>query len=105
VITTFEAAISSTLDLIQQYTAVQRSAPFNPDVISSRKRFLTRRTKLLDNLLRWRKFTGERFGIGQLIEKLINATIMSFAEDGWDAGGEAIVRQVNEPPSTRFPDV
>lgn len=72
------------------------SPPFNPDSIPARRRFLARRIKLLQNLLRWRKFTGERFGIGQLMAKLVDRCITPVADSGWDVGGEERTRQVME---------
>jgi GC-rich sequence DNA-binding factor len=96
----FQAAISSTEESIVKYTQTQgqqsRVAGFNPDAIPARRRFLNRRLKLVKNLLRWRKYTGERFGLGGMLARLIEHSIVPIAESGWEVGGEDIVRKVSE---------
>jgi len=96
----FQAAISSTEESVVKYTQTQgqqsRVAGFNPDAIPARRRFLNRRLKLAKNLLRWRKYTGERFGLGGMLARLIERSIVPIAESGWEVGGEDIVRKVSE---------
>ncbi|KAF9026128.1 GCFC-domain-containing protein [Hymenopellis radicata] len=71
------------------------SLAFNPESIPARRRFLARRVKLLRNLIRWRKHTGERFGVGQSISRLVDGPLLSVAETGWDVGGQEIMKQVS----------
>lgn len=92
----FEKAISATEVIITEYmTGYQSRIEFNPDAIPARKRFLNRRVKLLGSLLRWRKYSGDRFGLGILIGKLVERSIINVAEGGWDVGGEDITRKVS----------
>jgi len=95
----FQAAISSTEESVVKYTQTHgqqsRVAGFNPDAIPSRRRFLNRRLKLVKNLLRWRKYTGERFGLAGMLARLIERSVLPIAEGGWEVGGEEIVRKVS----------
>jgi hypothetical protein len=70
-------------------------AKFDPDAIPSRKRVLSRQVKLLQNLLRWRKYVGELYGIGELCSKLVGDVIVPIAQTGWEVGGEDAVRKVS----------
>jgi GC-rich sequence DNA-binding factor len=96
----FQAAISTTEESVVKYTQTQsqqaRVAGFNPDAIPARRRFLNRRVKLVKNLLRWRKYTGERFGLGVMLARLIELSVVPIAEGGWEVGGEDIVRKVSD---------
>lgn len=94
VYTIFANEVSLTESVVAPYLFLN-SPPFNPESIPARQRFLTRRLKLVQNLIRWRKFTGERFGIGQLATKLIDRCIMPVAETGWEVGGEEYMRKVS----------
>ncbi|KAH6912669.1 nineteen complex-related protein 2-domain-containing protein [Coprinopsis sp. MPI-PUGE-AT-0042] len=95
VVSLFQAAIADTESLIAKFHSLRDSTQaFDPDAIPSRRRFLLRRVKLLKNLLRWRKFTGERFGLDRLIGRLIDNCFMTVAEGGWDVGGEEVARTV-----------
>lgn len=92
----FQAAIVETETLLSKYKAAHQSVfAFNPEAIPGRRRFLSRRVKLLRNLLQWRKYTGERFGLGLLISRLVEGCILAVAESGWDVGGEEILRLVS----------
>jgi hypothetical protein len=51
-------------------------------------------SKLLANLLAWRKYTGERYGIGELVERLLGRVLLPVAEGGWEVGGENVIRKV-----------
>lgn len=96
VVQAFERAISDTEVIITEYmTGHQSRIGFNPDAIPSRKRFLNRRVKLLSSLLLWRKYGGDSFGLGILIGKLVERSIINVAEGGWDVGGEDIARKVS----------
>ena len=46
------------------------------------------------NLVRWRKCTGELFGVGQLITRLVDGCMVDVADGGWDVGGEELLRKV-----------
>ncbi|KAJ6462024.1 nineteen complex-related protein 2-domain-containing protein [Mycena vitilis] len=73
VLTVFQAAISDTDRLVDKYRSASSAggaAPFDPASIPARTRFLNRRTKLLRNVVKWRKYTGERFGIQESISRL-----------------------------------
>ena len=50
--------------------------------------------KLLQNIVTWRKYTGERFGLDALIGRLAERCILSVAEGGWDVGGKEMVAKV-----------
>jgi GC-rich sequence DNA-binding factor len=92
----FDKAVLSTETSITNYSAGHQSrAGFDPASIPARRRFLNRRMKLLSNLLRWRKYMGERFGVGILIGRLVERTIMNVAESGWEVGGQDIAHKVS----------
>jgi GC-rich sequence DNA-binding factor len=90
----FQSAITDTETSLAKFKRAQRLPGFNPDSVRSRRRFLFRRVKLLRNLLRWRKYTGERFGLDVLVGRLVDVCILEVAQSGWDVGGEDIARQV-----------
>ncbi|KAF8726431.1 hypothetical protein AX14_004859 [Amanita brunnescens Koide BX004] len=81
------------LQILLRSTA--RAAPaFDPETIPARRRFLAKHVKLLQNLMTWRKHTGERFGIGALATRLVDSCIVDFAQDGWEVGGDEFARRV-----------
>lgn len=95
VVVSFQTAIAHTEALLSRYMSVHHGASsFNPETIPARRRFLARRVKLLRNILRWRKHSGERFGISLMAERLIERCILIVAEGGWEVGGEEISRKV-----------
>ncbi|PPQ72250.1 hypothetical protein CVT26_006977, partial [Gymnopilus dilepis] len=95
VLTAFDKAISENEASITKYTSSHGTLPgFNPLAIPSRRRFLNRNVKLLKNLLRWRKYGKERFGLGGLVTRLVERSILVVAETGWEAGGEETMRTV-----------
>lgn len=99
VLATFKKAVTDTETLIVKYTSSSsasgtRAPSFHPDAIPARNRFLARRIKLLQNLLKWRKYTGERFGVGQLTGKFVDECLLNVAEGSWDHG-QAVIEQVN----------
>jgi len=69
-------------------------APFDAGAPKARKSFLMRRFKLLSHMIRWRKFAGERFGIGKTVERLLNEVMIPVAETGWDVGGRDVMQKV-----------
>lgn len=92
----FEKAVLTTETSITDYSSGHQSrAGFDPASIPARRRFLNRRMKLLSNLLRWRKYMGERFGVGILIGRLVERSIINVAESGWEVGGQEIAQKVS----------
>lgn len=91
----FRAAISENAKVVENIKLAKPSAAlaFDPASIPARSRFLNRRTKLLRNLIKWRKYSGERFGIGDTIRRLVDESISDIARGGWD-GGQAFIDQV-----------
>ena len=96
VIIPFRESVDSSLIALQPYLDYN-NAKFDPESVPARRRFLIRRYKLLNNLLQWRKYIGEKFGIGELISKLIGECMLPVAENGWDVGGEEIMLKVLFP--------
>lgn len=94
----FLSSLTETELLVRNHMALN-SSQFDPETIPARRRFLARRVKLLRNLLRWRKRTGEKFGVGELSTRLINNCIIPIAESGWEVGGEESVREVGRDGS------
>lgn len=90
---TFEAAVSATDALVSSYMAVN-TPRFDPEAIPARQRFLARRYKLLRNLIQWRKYTGERLGVGQLAKRLVENDMLPIAQSGWEVGGEEYIQKV-----------
>lgn len=84
----FRDAIDSTHDLVIRATDPNNPPPsFEPQSFSARRRFLLRRLKLLSNLMIWRKFIGESFGLGALVEKIVKDIMEPIARNGGDDGG------------------
>ncbi|KAJ7195498.1 nineteen complex-related protein 2-domain-containing protein [Mycena pura] len=96
VLTLFRTAMSENEGLVAKCRSVVpaggAAVPFDPASIPARTRYLNRRMKLLRNLVKWKKYTGERFGIGETINRLVEG-IVDIAEGGWD-GGEMVKEQV-----------
>jgi GC-rich sequence DNA-binding factor len=89
----FQKALNETDGLVSKYM-ILNDPRFDPETIPARRRFLARRIKLLQNIIRWRKYTGEKFGIGELSTKLLTNCILPVAESGWDVGGEEYIHKV-----------
>ncbi|KAL5524572.1 hypothetical protein ACEPAF_9712 [Sanghuangporus sanghuang] len=100
---TFRQAIDDHATLIQPYLEVRGNSRFDPEAIPARQRFLYRRFKLLNNFLRWRKYTGEKFGAGEMVLRLVNQCMRPIAETGWEVGGERIMEKAMNvlPPDIR----
>ncbi|CAE6415638.1 unnamed protein product [Rhizoctonia solani] len=69
------------------------AAVFDPEGVPARTRYLAKVSKLVANLVAWRKYTGEKFGIGELIERVLSKVMLPIAEGGWEVGGEGILRK------------
>ncbi|PPQ85156.1 hypothetical protein CVT25_004163 [Psilocybe cyanescens] len=95
VFNTFQNAVSEIRESVIKYTRLHQSLPgFNPDSITSRRRFLNHCVKLLKNLLRWRKYAGGRFGLDAVVNQLVEDCIVIVARTGWEVGGEDVARKV-----------
>ena len=90
----FKQAVDSSEFVLAPYLTMNNPR-FDPEAIPARRRYLVRRIKLLVNMIRWRKYLGERFGIGLLIETLSTKCMLPVAESGWDVGGEECMRKVS----------
>ncbi|KAJ7784341.1 nineteen complex-related protein 2-domain-containing protein [Mycena metata] len=93
--TAFQAAIAEYAALVEKCKLASSAGPpatFDPLSIPARTRFLNRRIKLLRNLVKWRKYAGERLGIGESISRLVES-ISDVARGGWD-GGQLFIDQV-----------
>lgn len=93
VFTAFQRAVETTESTLVPYLALN-NARFDPEAIPARRRYLARRTKLASNIVRWRKYSGERFGIGMLLTTLSTRCMLPIAESGWEVGGENCMREV-----------
>lgn len=93
----FQRAAESTESTLVPYMA-SNNPRFDPEAIPARRRYLARCTKLLSNVIRWRKYSGERFGIGILLTTLSTNCMLPVAESGWEVGGEQSIREVNVSP-------
>jgi GC-rich sequence DNA-binding factor len=89
----FERSVSASESLMAPFVALNRPV-FDPDAIAARQRLLRHAAKFLDTLIRWRKYTGEKLGIGDLCIRHMNNIVLPIAESGWEVGGEEIARQV-----------
>ncbi|GJJ15762.1 hypothetical protein Clacol_010040 [Clathrus columnatus] len=105
VCTVFREAIAmTTAQLAASLGPANPGAPFDPQADPARRRFLMRRLKLLNNLVKWRKYSGERFAVGELVTDLIRSCVLPVAERAWDIGGEEFVRKAIEfTPSELVP--
>ena len=94
VVKAFQNAVTDTETSLAKFKSAQSLPGFNPDSIPARRRYLFRRVKLLRNLLRWRRYTGELFGLDVLVGRLVDVCILEVAQSGWDVGGEGVARHV-----------
>jgi GC-rich sequence DNA-binding factor len=67
---------------------------FDPESISGRQRYLRRIVKLVHNILKWRRYTKERDGLGLIVTGLVGDALFPLARSGWEAGGEEVIRDV-----------
>ncbi|KAG8809424.1 hypothetical protein FRC17_003451 [Serendipita sp. 399] len=94
----FETATNELESQFQNYSAVaphakQNLPTFDPEAISARQRYMKRVVKLIQNVMAWRRYAKERFGIGRLITRLLEVLFV-VSQGGWDIGGEEMVRKV-----------
>ncbi|KAE9393865.1 hypothetical protein BT96DRAFT_999053 [Gymnopus androsaceus JB14] len=98
VIMCFTNAVSDTESLtceIHLDGGSRSASAFDPEAIPARTRFLARQVKLVTNLMRWRRCTGELFGVGQLITRIVDGCMLDVADNGWDVGGEEALKKVS----------
>lgn len=91
--TVFQRAVAASEATLAPYVALNKPR-FDPEAIPARRRYLSRSHKLLSNILRWRKYAGERYGIGALVTTLLTRCMLPVAESGWEVGGEELLRKV-----------
>lgn len=95
VITPFRKAVEDATNSLRPFLESGNSAMFDPEAIPARRRYLMKRFKLLSNLLKWRKYTAESFGVGELVEKLVRDCMQPIAKSGWEVGGEEVMQKVS----------
>jgi len=91
--TVFDSAISNAEVLLAPFVKLNRPR-FDPEAAPARQRLLSRAIKLLENMLRWRKYASDKHAVGRVCGRLVNDCILPIAESGWEVGGERKVRQV-----------
>lgn len=94
VMTLFRQAIDDDIKSLRPYLEADNNMKFDPEAIPARRRYLMKRFKLLSNLCRWRKHTGEKFGLGEIATRLVTSCIRPVAQSGWEVGGEVIMQKV-----------
>lgn len=100
--TVFDSATSNAEDLLAPFVKLN-CLPFDPEAAPARQRLLSQAIKLLENMLRWRKYAGDKYAISKVCARLVNNCILPIAESGWEVGGERKVRQViNEVSFSSF---
>ncbi|KAF8579828.1 hypothetical protein K439DRAFT_1648379 [Ramaria rubella] len=94
----FQTAVSETQALLPPSLSTaplpSASPPSRTPAHPARRRFLTRRIKLLANILKWRKYSGERFGVGEAARALVGGVMVRVAV----GGGEGVLRKAVEMP-------
>lgn len=93
VYTTFENVVIAAESLLSPFIRYN-NPQFDPEGIAARRRLLTRASKLIDMMLRWRKYTGKKLGLGQLCVRFVNNYFLPISRSGWEVGGEEKARQV-----------
>ncbi|KAF9221600.1 hypothetical protein BS17DRAFT_711194 [Gyrodon lividus] len=94
----FDGTTSDLEALLAPFVGFNRPL-FDPEAIGARQRLLTRVSKLLEIMVRWRKYAGKKSAVGQVCTRLVNNYVLLIAESGWEVGGELKVRQVINPVS------
>jgi len=89
----FQAAVDAEEQLIGPYLQVNQPR-FDPEAIPARRRYLNRRVKLVQTLLRWRKHSGQSSGVEGLVKRAVDVFIVPVADGGWEVGGEECLRKV-----------
>ncbi|KAI0822058.1 nineteen complex-related protein 2-domain-containing protein [Trametes gibbosa] len=90
----FAAAITTSETTLAPFLALAQPPRFDPAAIPARRRILARAHKLLRTLLAWRRYAGDRYGLGALATRLVARSMLPLAETGWEVGGEEVMRKV-----------
>lgn len=90
----FQRAFDVEKTLLAPYIALNRPK-FDPEAIPARKRYLNRRIKLVEGIVRWRKYSGAKFGAQELVKRIVDEIMIPVAEGGWEVGGEQCLRKVS----------
>lgn len=104
-----KAYIRAQSELTAQYQRFYLSADrtrtvFDPEVIQARQRYLRRVSKLLSNVVQWRKYTKERDGLGRLVTELTQL-LYDISLPAWDIGGEGVLNKaIRSIPPELIPD-
>lgn len=93
----FQRAFDVEKTLLAPYIALNRPK-FDPEAIPARKRYLNRRIKLVEGIVRWRKYSGAKFGAQELVKRIVDEIMIPVAEGGWEVGGEQCLRKVSAFP-------
>jgi GC-rich sequence DNA-binding factor len=96
----FSAAVSDSEALLQHHNASSsQPSSFNPESIPARRRILARQSKLLANILRWRRFCKDRLALNTLVTRQLNL-INVYAGTGWEVGGQEFMQKIHSslPP-------
>jgi hypothetical protein len=56
---------------------------------------MIRAARLLTNLLRWRRYTKERHGLGLLCGEILSDILLPVARGGWEVGGGDALRKAS----------
>ncbi|KAG6334692.1 hypothetical protein ID866_4391 [Astraeus odoratus] len=91
--TVFNDAVTAAETFLSPFTQFNHPH-FEPEGIAARNRLLNRASKLLDMMLRWRKYTGEKLGAGELCVRFLRNYVLPIARSGWEIGGEDKARQM-----------
>ncbi|KAH9851709.1 nineteen complex-related protein 2-domain-containing protein [Lenzites betulinus] len=92
--TAFTTAITAHETTLAPFLALREPPRFDPAAIPARRRVLARAHKLLRTLLAWRRYAGDRYGLGALATRLVARGMLPVAETGWEVGGEEVMRKV-----------
>ena len=84
----------------QQAHLEHEECQFNLRNIPAWKRSLVLQSLAI--ISRWRKYSGERFGIGMIMTNLVSNCMTPVAESGWDVGGEERMRKVSISPLMNY---
>lgn len=87
-------------ELIEQYrrmsnNAAQRRFGFDPASIPARQRYMNRIRRLVENVIKWRRYAKERDGLGLMVSELVEVVLLGVAEGGWDVGGREVLERVS----------
>ena len=93
----FRKVITTTREQVKRFAGTDgsRATGFQPESPSARLQFMIRTARLLTNLLRWRRYTKERHGLGLLCGEILNDILLPLARGGWEVGGGDALRKAS----------